>query len=149
MFEEGNIIYFTPFYFKNGNSAKPKYFVVLKNENDINVLASLPTRKDFVPEKNVIENGCVELPEINFNCFVISDQIQVTECGKVFDFKTHIYGHQIDIYEVHSLKEIYPIENTDYEVWGKMKKDIFVALIDCLKTSRSVKQKLKKILGKV
>jgi len=149
MFEEGNIIYYTPFYFKNGNPAKPKYFVVLKNENDINVLASLPTRKDSIPEKNVIENGCIELPEINLNCFVISNQIQVTECGKTFDFKTHIYGHQIDIYEVDFLKEIYPVENTDYEVWGKMKEDIFVALIDCLKASRSVKQKFKKILGKV
>jgi hypothetical protein len=28
MLEEGNIIYFDPFYFKNGNTAKPKYFLV-------------------------------------------------------------------------------------------------------------------------
>lgn len=46
MLEEGNIIYFTPFYFKNGKStAKPKYFIVLKaNVDNKGVLASLPTR---------------------------------------------------------------------------------------------------------
>ncbi|MGB1283692.1 MAG: hypothetical protein ACPG44_04430 [Polaribacter sp.] len=65
---------------------------------------------------------------------------------KKFDFKTHIYGHQIDAYEFKFLKEIYPLENTDYMIWGKMKKDIFISLIDCLKNSRSVKRKYQKIL---
>ena len=69
MFQEGSIIYFTPFYFKNGNTAKPKYFVVLKNQDDQNLLASLPTRKDNIPVRNEIQNGCLELPDINLNCF--------------------------------------------------------------------------------
>ena len=30
MFEEGNILYFTPFYFENGNAPKPKYFFGIK-----------------------------------------------------------------------------------------------------------------------
>lgn len=148
MFEEGNIIYFDPFYFKNGHKAKPKYFVVLKNQDDQNVLASLPTRTDSIPAKNEIDNGCLELPEINLNCFVISANKKVTTCGKFFDFKTHIYGHQIDIYEVEFLKEIYPIENTDYEIWGKMAGNLYADLIECFKTSRSVKRKYKKILSK-
>lgn len=146
MFEEGTIIYFDPFYFKNGNTAKPKYFVVLKNHADQNILASLPTRTDSIPQKEEIENGCIELPSINLNCFVISDAIVVTDCGKTFDFKTHIYGHQIDVYEIDSLKEIYPIEDTDYKIWGKMKADIFLSLIDCLKNSKSVKRKYQKLL---
>lgn len=146
MFEEGTIIYFDPFYFKNGNPAKPKYFVVLKNHADQNILASLPTRTDSIPEKEEIENGCIELPSINLNCFVISDAIVVTDCGKTFDFKTHIYGHQIDVYEIESLKEIYPIEDTDYKIWGKMKEEIFLLLIKCLKNSKSVKRKYQKIL---
>lgn len=147
MFEEGNIIYFDPFYFKNGNTAKAKYFVVLKNLEHHNVLASLPTRKDFIPQKDEIENGCVELPDINLNCFVISNKTEVTECGKSFDFKTHIYGQQIDIHDIALLKEIYPLENTDYEIWGKMKKDIFQSLLKCLKNSRSVKRKFKRLLN--
>lgn len=147
MFKEGNIIYFDPFYFKNGNTAKPKYFVVLKNQNGKNILASLPTRKDSIPQKEEVENGCIELPLINLNCFVISENIEITDCGKYFDFKTHIYGHQIDDYEVSILKEIYPLENTDYEIWGKMKEDLFLSLIECLKNSKSVKRKYKKILS--
>lgn len=146
MFEEGTIIYFDPFYFKNGNTAKPKYFVVLKNQDQINVIASLPTRSDSIPTKNEIESGCLELPEIYLNCFVISATQEVTDCGKSFDFKTHIYGHQLDIYEVEFLKEIYPIENTDYEIWGKMRNDLFMELLNCLRNSRAVKRKFKKIL---
>lgn len=147
MFAEGLIIYFDPFYFKNGNPAKPKYFVVLKNFENQSILASLPTRKDSIPKKDEVENGCVELPSINLNCFVISNKTEVTTCGKYFDFKTHIYGHQLDHYEVKILEEIYPIENTDYEIWGTMKKDIFISLTDCLKNSRSVKRKYRKLLN--
>jgi|26BtaG_2_1085354.scaffolds.fasta_scaffold00155_11 hypothetical protein len=146
MFKEGTIIYFDPFYFKNGNRAKPKYFVVLKNQANQNILASLPTRTDSVPVKEDIDNGCIELPSINLNCFVFSNDIEVTECGKSFDFKTHIYGHQIDIYEIEYLKEIYPLENTDYEIWGEMKNNLFISLIECLKNSKSVKRKYRKIL---
>ena len=147
MFEERVIIYFDPFYFKNGNTAKPKYFVVLKNIENKNILASLPTRKDSVPENKVIEKGCVELPSINLNCFVIPKNTEITECGKFFEFKTHIYGHQIDDYEVHLLKEIYLIENADYSIWGKMKEDIFISLIECFKNSKSVKKKYQKLLN--
>lgn len=146
MFEYGNIIYFDPFYFKNGNTAKPKYFIVIKNVNNSSILASLPTRKDSIPEKEEIENGCLELPNINFNCFVISKDLEVTNCGKKFDFKTHLYGHQLDIYSIELLKELYPIENTDYYIWGKMKDNIFNDLINCLKKSENVKRKYKRIL---
>jgi hypothetical protein len=147
MFTAGTIIYFDPFYFKNGNPAKPKYFVVLKNKDQQNIIASLPTRKDYIPVRDEIENGCVELPEINLNCYVISDSMQVTDCGKTFDFKTHIYGHQIDDYTIAYLKEIYPNENSDYQIWGKMRDEIFDSLIDCLKNSKSITRKYRKILN--
>ena len=149
MFEEGNILYFTPFYFKNGKSAPaPKFFIVLKEVDSHSILASLPTKKDSIPAEYVTQYGCVELPEINFNCFVISDKIEVTNCGKRFDLPTHIYGYQINIHEVSLMKEIYPIEGTDYIIWGKMKKNIFAELIKCLKESNAVPQKYIKILNR-
>jgi hypothetical protein len=149
MLEEGNIIYFTPFYFKNGKSAaKPKYFVVLKSDIDSKgVLASLPTRLDSIPTKDIINYGCVELPNIRLNCFVIPNNINVTECGKRFDFTSHIYGHQLDFYDKKLIEEIYPIEGTDYEIWGKMKNEIYKDLIICLKNSTSVKSKFIKIFN--
>lgn len=148
MFEEGDILYFTPFYFKNGNTAKSKYFVVLKLTSDgKSVLASLPTRRDSVPEKDTIEQGCIELPEINLNCYTIPPNVAITENGKFFDFKTHIYGHQIDLYETELMQEIYPLEGTDYEIWGEMRSDLFSDLINCLINSRSVKRKFIRILS--
>ncbi len=146
MFKEGNILYFTPFYFKNGNTAKNKYFVVLRNVGNTTVLASLPTRRDSVPEKDVVECGCVEIPEINFNCFVIPPNVPVTECSRCLDFKTYIYGYQLDSYELVQLNELYQLEGTDYEFYGKMKEDLFRNLIACLKNSKAVKRKYKRLL---
>lgn len=147
MFQERTIIYFDPFYFKNGNKAKPKYFVVLRNIENESILASLPTRTDSIPVKDEIEKGCLELPDINLNCFIFSNKCAVTECGKTFDFKTHIYGHQLDIYDIDLLKEIYPLENSDYIIWGVMEKKLFNSLITCLKNSKSVYRKYKKRLN--
>ena len=35
MYNAGNILYFTPFYFKNGSTAKPKYFVILEMKDEL------------------------------------------------------------------------------------------------------------------
>lgn len=145
MFREGDILYFDPFYFKNGNTAKPKYFVILKVDNSKCIIASLPTRKDSIPEKNLTSEGCVELPDINLNCFIISAKKIVTICGKHFDYNTHLYGHQIDDYEIQFLQEMYPIEGSDYFFWGTMKPELFRDLIICFKNSKSVKKKFKKL----
>lgn len=50
LFEEGKVLYFDPFYFKDKvGGQKPKYYIVLKKLVDEVVLATLPTSKDFVP----------------------------------------------------------------------------------------------------
>ena len=147
MFSEGEILYFDPFYFKNGNTSKAKFFVILKTYSGNCYLASLPTSKDFIPEKFSIEDGCVELPEIDINCFVISSKTVITTCNKYFPLPTFIYGYQIDDYSEEYLKEIYPVEGADFERWGMMKPDIFEAMIDCFKTSKNVKRKYKTILS--
>lgn len=146
MLEKRNILYFTPFYFNNGTS-KHKFFLVLENTEGNNILASLPTSRDNVPETSEAQTGCVELPDINFNCFVIPSHIAITENGKSFAVKTHVYGHQIDLHDIDYLRETYPIENIHYQVWGKMKQELFDELILCLKNSRLVKRKFKRILS--
>lgn len=146
-YEQGQIIYFTPFYFKNGNTAKNKYFIVLKNYRGKTILASLPTRRDNIPTKDTPDHGCVELPEINLNCFVFSPEIEITTNHKHFDFPTHIYGHQLDTFSLDILDETYNIETVDYEVWGVMKPKLFKSLVDCLKNSHTVKRKYKRLLS--
>lgn len=146
MFEAGNIIYFDPFFFKNGNTAKAKYFVILKTLENSSLIASLPTRKDSTPRNNSIDIGCIEIPELNFNCFVVPNSTVVTTCGKIFDFTTYLYGYPIDDYDINLLLEIYPNEGSDYSIWGKMKDDLFGQLIDCFKNSKAVKRKYKNLL---
>jgi hypothetical protein len=142
MFEEGNIIYFTPFYFPNGKSApKPKYCIVLKSLNGTTIIASLPTRTDSIPSSIPVATGCVEMPAINLNSFIFDTSTEVTECGKYFDFNTFVYGHQIDFYSIDLFKEIYQIEGTDYEIFGKLKQEHYEKLLDCLRNSKSVKKK--------
>lgn len=144
---EGSIIYFTPFYFKNGKSAaKNKYFVVLKNIDGKSIVASLPTQKDHIPEHLMIKYGCIECAEINFNCFVFPSDIEVTECGKNFEFTTHLYGAFLDDYDINMLRDIYPKEGSDYMIWGQMKSELFSDLLRCFKNSKSVKRKYKKLL---
>lgn len=144
----GTIFYFDPFYFKNGNAAKAKYFIVLATSGDESVLASLPTRKDSVPKELMKEDGCIEDAAINFNCFVFSPSKIVTECGKSFPERTHIYGYQIDTYANSMMSDLYRIEGTDYEFMGTMKKELFDELIDCLVNSRSVRRKYVRMLTK-
>ena len=141
MFEEGNIIYFTPFYFANGKSAaKAKYCIILKTIGEKSIIASLPTSKDSIPE-NISKTGCIEMPEINLNSFVFDVKTEVTTCGKCFDLKTFVYGHQLDFYAIDLFKDIYRIEGTDYLIFGKLKPELYSELIECLKTSKAVKKK--------
>jgi len=146
MFEEGNILYFDPFYFKNGNPAKRKYFLVLKVIEKKALVAVLPTRTASIPRGELVESGCLELPEIGLNCYVFPKQEAVTNCGKSFDFNTYLYGAFIDDYEVSLMEELYPNEGIDYWVWGKLKPAYFESVLDCFRLSSSVKRKYKRIL---
>lgn len=139
-------MFFDPFYFKNGNKAKAKFFVVLNNDGINTIIGSLPTSRDAVPSEHNKKNGCIELPSINFNCFKISSSQIITTCGKRFKNPTFIYGYQLDDYQLDYIYEIYPNEGIDYYLWGKMKRSLFRDLIKCIKTSKSVKRKFKKRL---
>lgn len=112
------------------------------------LLATLPTSKNHVPTKLDKEFGCVEVSEACINCFIIPANLKITTCGKCFDLRTHIYGYQLDTYEVSDLETLYQFEKVNYEVFGEMDPAIFSQLIDCLKNSKSVKYKHIRMLSK-
>ena len=93
MFEQGNLLYFEPFIFKNGAKPKNKYMVVLGRNM---ILASLPTSKDHVPGDMEVNAGCLELPDRQVNVFVFSANTNVAHSndGVAFFFRvnTFIYG---------------------------------------------------------
>ena len=74
--------------------------------------------------------------------------MEVTKCNKCFDFKTYIYGYQLDSYNLDTLNDIYQMEGVDYEIFGQMRTDLFSKLIDCLKNSKSVKKKYIRAMNK-
>ena len=146
MLEERNIIYYDPFYFKNGNTAKSKFFLILKNYLNQYIIASLPSSKNKIPTSENSTFGCLENPEIDFNCYSIPKFMEITENGKYFDLNTYIYGHEIDDYDIKLLNDVYRQEGIDYIIWGKMKINIYNEIIDCFKKSKSVKRKYKRML---
>jgi len=146
MFSERDILYFSPFYFKNGNKPKNKFFVVLKELDGKTIIASLPTSHDHIPKQSEVDRGCIEIIESCLNCFVMSPLEEVTECGKKFRVPTYMYGSLIDEYEVEYLENMLANKNCSYEIWGRMKLDLFSQLLDCFRTSKFVKKKYQRAL---
>jgi len=58
---------------------------------------------------------------------------------------TFVYGDQVEDYELEYLEANY-IEDVDYRVMDVLVKDEFDAIINCFKSSDSVKHKIKKRL---
>jgi len=146
MYTPGKIIFFDPFYFKNGAQSKPKYFLVLAKVGTTAVLASLPSSKDYVPRTIAVEHGCIEVPEGCVNCYVFKAGIKITDCGFSFPMDTFLYGQYLDDFEISLLESNYPLVGIDYDVVGELTAEELAAVIKCFGMSATVKRKYKKIL---
>lgn len=150
MFEEGNLLLFRPFLFKNGATPKDKFFLVLANVRDDLLLASLPTSKDHVPADVEVKHGCLEMSErfVNVFIFLSGEEIVVRETGESFSFSknTFVYGANLDMYAASQLELQERMAQTEIEVVGRLNSDIFAELKNCLANSSMVKNKYRKIL---
>lgn len=149
MYSQGRILYFDPFYFKNGDPAKAKYFIVLHNDSDNAIIASLPTSSDNVPRSIQIKHGCINCDEIGFNCYHFEAGKIITTNNRSFLLPTFVYGNQIDIYNPDILKDVYKVEGIEYEIIGTLKKEEFKNMIKCFARSKAVKNKFKRIFQKM
>lgn len=141
MYEAGDLLKFSPFVFKNGSPAKPKYFIVLGRINEKVMMASFPTSKDHVPADAVIEHGCVDIKERGVNAYVFSPNDKVTETFS-FPLQTFVYGEQVDEYEQKYLEDM----NTNVEYLGQIETNIFQNLKDCLKKAQLLRRKYRNLL---
>ena len=146
MYIEGNIIYFDPFYFKDGNNAKRKYFLVLKVLDQTTILASLPSSINHLPSFATIAHGCLDIVDSYVNCYVFLKDVPVTKNGWSFKFDTFLYGNWIDDYELQVLKQTYQIEGVDYEIVGQLTDVELTKVINCFKDSKMVKRRYKRLL---
>lgn len=146
MFSARQIIFFTEFFFKNGNTSKPKYFVVLKTINEDVIVASLPTRTNLAASLITKPHGCVNIDERCFNCYVFEAKRAIATNGFSFPLPTFIYGDEVEDYKVELMEDVYKIEGVDYEIMGELTPAEYKALIECLLISKSVKRKIKRYL---
>lgn len=145
MYTPGKIIYFDPFYFKDGGN-KPKYFLVIKIVNDSVILASLPSSHAHLPADQEIKHGCLEIPESCINCYIFEANKPITKSGWSFRLNTFMHGLWLDEYNIPVLTQKYTIENVEYEVIGELTDEELTNVINCFAHSSSVKRKYKRIL---
>ena len=146
-FQQGAILYFDPFIFSDGGSPKPKYFLVLKHVDDTLLLASLPTSKDHVPEYIEKRHGCIERPDISFNCYYFDPSVVICGNGFSFPIETYVYGYRLQTF---NLKELLLQDLTDetiIEECGILTDGEYQALIRCLSNSPEVKRGYRKLLA--
>ncbi|MBQ6200541.1 MAG: hypothetical protein IJK50_03795 [Prevotella sp.] len=146
MFEPGNLLYFNPFIFPDGGDPKPKFFVVLGEVDETVLLASLPTSKDHIPSDVEVTSGCLEIPERMVNAFTFLANEVVTDNGFFFEKNTFIYGQNIKTYNTIAFSEQEKAGETEIELKGKLKADLFTALKDCLRNSDAVRKRFKQYL---
>ena len=144
MYIPGTVIYFTPFYFSDGNS-KNKYFLILANNGDNIIVASLLTSKDHIPNSIKKKHGCISNDVMRIICYFFEKNRIISECGTFgFPKNTYIYGEQIDFFDLKLLQSIY--KKGDYVVQCKLSDTEFESAKDCLKNSGVVTRKFKKYL---
>lgn len=150
MFEEGNLLLFRPFIFKNGATPKDKFFLVLGNVDGNLLLASLPTSKDHVPSDVEVKHGCLDIAErfVNVFVFISGEEILNRANGERFSFSknTFVYGSNLDIYDASQFELQERLSQTNIELIGTLDSAVFKELKDCLANSKMVKNRYRKML---
>ncbi len=147
MYTAGKLIYFNPFYLKDGTDSKPKYFLVLKVVNNDVVIASLPSSKIHLPQAQPLVHGCLEIPDACINCYIFEANRPITKCGWSFDLNTLLYGNWLDDYNLAILQSNYTIEGVDYEIIGSLTDVELQNVLSCFINSSTVKRRYRRLLG--
>lgn len=148
LFEDGKVLYFDPFYFKDkAGGQKPKYYIVLKKMADEIMLATLPTSKDFVPNTIKKVHGCMEHPEINFNCYYFAAGQEICTNGFGFPMETYVYGYRLQKHAVADFANQMANGETVISEKGQLMDVEFQAIVECLKKSPAVKRSYRNILS--
>lgn len=152
MFEEGKLLRFEPFIFKNGASPKPKYLLVLKVMDHQLLLASLPTSKDHIPSDIPVQTGCVKDEARQISAFVFRAADIVVKKNDIqnsfqFPLNTFVYCSDIDSYPEEGFKDQQSEGKTVITDLGFIKAELFKSVLDCLRNSLMVKRKYKRLLS--
>lgn len=145
MYEPGNIYYFKPFYFSNGGS-KHKYFLSLYSDDDLVIVATLPSSIDYVPAHLEKQHGCLNDLPSDFNAYYCAPDVIITTNNWSFPTHTFLYGHWVNTYNLNDLEANYQVEGVDYEFIGRLTEAEFRAVVKCFLSARTIKNKVKRLL---
>ncbi|HVX50487.1 MAG TPA: hypothetical protein VHB48_10025 [Chitinophagaceae bacterium] len=84
------------------------------------ILASLPSSQSHLPQKQVIQHGCLEIPETCITCYIFEAGRPVTQAGWAFELHTFLHGHWLNDYTLEMMQLNYVIEGVDYEITGDL-----------------------------
>lgn len=147
LFKEGKVLYFTPFFFKDKDGGqKSKYYIVLKKLDQEVVLASLPTSKDFVPSSIEKVHGCIDHPDINFNCYYFAAGQKICSNGFCFPIETYVYGYRLQTHKIADFIMQAEKGETVITEKGQLVVEEYSAIVDCLKMSPAVKRGYRNVL---
>lgn len=143
MFDEGNLLYFAPFIFKNGATPKNKYFLVVKKIGDHLLLSSLPTSQDHIPANLKLRAGAYEIPEKGLSAYVFLAGKEIatdptTSSRFAFPKNTFIYGEQLDSFPESSLRSQIDSGTTKVSIVGVMDSCILDEIKQFFKNSLHV-----------
>lgn len=142
MFEVGNLFYFKEYIFKNGNTPKNKFFLVLKALENGFIAAILPTKVESLPSNIEKNHGCISFPEKCICCYHIPKDIVVSNSGFSFQLDTFLYAQHVFDETESNLFSTYPIEDIEFK--GKILDIEFKKIIQCFSNSNQLPRKFRK-----
>jgi hypothetical protein len=149
LFVERQVLFFRPFYFKDGGAPENKFFVILKNIDNVSIVASLPTKVNNAKSLINIPHGCINIDDRKFSCYIFEAGRPVCENGFYFKLPTHMYGDQVNDYQLDSITKGGTIkEGVEYDVAGFLTEVEFTDIYKCLSDNNSTKGRIKRLLKK-
>lgn len=146
MLTPGNILYFNNYYFPNGNTSKPKYLIVLGQQEDSLLVYSLPTSQDKVPDFWSPTSGCNESISDGLSFYFFpANKVIASDTSFAFPLNTFLMGEGVDDKSVEFFTNIYDFSKDCAHV-GTLDNNEFIDLLKCFSNSNAVKNKHKKVL---
>jgi len=151
MFSQKNILYILRYDFKNGEPIKPRYLIVIDNDDTTSIIITVITSQDHIPDR-LMKHGCIEEVESNIHCHVFLKDCVVGEKGFCFPLNSFIYISSSSVFPADSskLREKYLDK---IEVKDCMSIFEFRSLIYCIYKSkflpRGIKKKLESTLHNI
>ncbi|MFA7272515.1 MAG: hypothetical protein WC044_01525 [Crocinitomicaceae bacterium] len=148
MYVKKNIVYVLRYDFGNGEPIKPRYLIVIDNDNESSLVLSVVTSQNHIPDY-LIKHGCILEPENRIHCHVFLKNEVIGEAGFKFPLDSFIYVNSSGIFDANSQLLQQKYSNIS-EVKDCLTNEEFSNLIYCIYKSayipRGIKRKIEATL---